>query len=286
MDEADEPDLLHSFGLHGPGDDWLASLRSAVGFEGAAPAAIGPYEIEGVAGRGGQGVVYRARQGERTVALKCLAPAFLSDPEAISRFRREVELTMSLRHSGIVTVHGMHVFDGRPTICMEWVEGRPITEWATPSGRLRPVREIVAVVLQLCAAVRHAHQRGVLHRDLKPSNVLVDENGVPRVLDFGVAKDVVHDPTVALTARGDFVGTLAYAAPEQLRGDPAAVDARADVFAIGRILYETLTGARPFAVDDDVGAMLDVLTRGLRPSRPSQRRAGIDRELDTIVARR
>ncbi|MEM7200524.1 MAG: serine/threonine-protein kinase [Planctomycetota bacterium] len=270
------------FGFEDPGDVWLQHLRAAVG--AAAPIdRLGDYEVLGEVSRGGQGIVYRARdvRSGEIVALKRLRHGTYSTPTEIERFQREVTLAAALEHPGIVGVRGFELADGQPTMALEWIDGEPVSAWARPGGQRRPVDELLAVAVQLCDAVHFAHQHGVLHRDLKPSNVLVDPTGAPRVVDFGIAKPLDVDRT-GLTASDEFVGTLAYAAPEQLRGGPLAVDVRADVYAIGAILFEALTGRRPHEVAHSLADAVDAVEQG-KIDRPSAHGQGVSFELDTIV---
>ena len=236
---------------------------------------LGPYELLAEAGRGGQGVVFRARQPGtgREVAVKRLLAGAFAAPETLRRFEREVEIAAALNHPGIVTVYGVDLVEGAPLLAMEWVDGAPVTRWAAG----RPRREVLEVFLRVCEAVQHAHQRGVLHRDLKPSNVIVDAAGHPRVLDFGLAK-LSSDSQATLTTSGAFLGTPAYAAPEQWRGEE--LDVRADVYSLGAILFELVTGRRVIE-----GEGLEAVARAVDPSppRPSALVRSIPRELDAIT---
>jgi tetratricopeptide (TPR) repeat protein len=255
-------------------DDWLEGVRAAETPE--VLGSLGPYELVAEAGRGGQGVVYRARQPGtgRLVAVKRLLAGALASPAALRRFEREIEASTALSHPGIVAVYGADVVDGAPLLTMEWVEGVPITTWARRRSRI----EVLRCFARVCDAVQHAHQHGVLHRDLKPSNVIVDGTGRPRVLDFGLAK-LASDELASVTTSGGFVGTPAYAAPEQWRG--LELDARADVYSLGALLFEMLTGRRLIP-----GEGLNALVRAagtFTPPRPSSLVRSIPRELDAIV---
>lgn len=210
------------------------------------------YRVDRVLGRGGMGAVYQAHDVrlDRDVAIKVVRAELLDRSEARARFRREAQIVARLQHPGIVSVHDYGTFaDGSAFLVMELVRGEDLRgvlrrEGAMPSSRALPL------IGAMCAAVHAAHQAGVLHRDLKPENILLVDGGVPvKVLDFGVAKLVSERQTdetalATLTGEGALLGTPAYMAPEQLRSAPA--DARTDVFSLGVIAYEMLTGELPF----------------------------------------
>jgi len=218
-----------------------------------APGRIGPYELLGLLGEGGMGVVYEAHQAvpERHVALKLLRPGLLSE-DRLRRFQNEALALGRLNHPGIAQVYaaGTASTESGPQsfIAMELVRGERIDLHAQ---RLRlDVRGRLEWIAQLCDAVQHAHEKGVVHRDLKPANVLVSEEGALKVLDFGVARLAGADleSLTNLTGSGQVLGTLPYMSPEQVSGNPERVDARSDVYAIGVIAYELLTGQRPLDV--------------------------------------
>lgn len=269
--------LLGEFGLHG--DDWLDGLRAAR--RGRTLERLGAYELLEEIGRGGQGVVYRAWQKgtQRYVALKHLVLGDLASESMRGRFEREIQAAASLDHPHIVTIHGVERVEDRPFLLMEWINGAPINRWVEEHLPDRDPRTIVRLVIDICEAVHHAHQRGVLHRDLKPSNILVDDRGKPHLLDFGLAKHL-SDPTNE-TLSGEFVGTPAYAAPEQLSSSRSA-DVRADVYSIGVMLFELLTGAMPFDAEPGLLSWLRALERD-EPRPPSALRLDLSRELDILV---
>ena len=233
------------------------------------------YRIEQLLGRGGMGAVYRARDMplDRPVALKVVRAELLGDPEARRRFRREAQIVARLQHPGIVAVYDFGTFpDGGAYLIMELVRGEDLRRVLQREGRLETLRA-VQILSSICSAIEAAHREGVLHRDLKPENILLPGGGVEaKVLDFGVAKVLVEDrrddaglrpdaPTI-VTMEGTVVGTPAYMAPEQLRGVTA--DARTDVFSLGVIAYEMLSGELPFGR----GSLAEVVlaqTRGVRP---------------------
>jgi serine/threonine protein kinase len=277
---------LSEFGFDAPGEPWLGELSQAL----TPPelGSIGEYEILGEVARGGQGVVYRARAAgtRRELALKRLVEGRLAAPATRRRFEREVEAAARLRHPGIVPVLGLDMVDGTPLLAMQWIDGVPVDEWARQcTGRDRFGR-VVQLFLRVGDAVEHAHRLGVLHLDLKPSNVLVEPGDLPVVLDFGVARFTREDATAS--GSQDFLGTLAYASPEQVRGARSELDARSDVYSLGVLLYELLAGARPYAFGEGVGPALSLQERNQFP-RLSAQVTGLSRtarrELDAIAGR-
>ncbi len=254
-------------------------------------------------GRGAQGAVYEAVQDspQRSVAVKILYDAHRSSSMR-RRFEREVDLVAGLRHPNIISVLSAGALpDGRLYCMMEFVPGVPLTEYV--HARQLTLRQVLGLFADVCDGIQHAHQHGVIHRDLKPGNILVDADGVPRVLDFGLAKQVAAaaDQTViSLTGQHPF-GTLPYMAPEQASGDLALVDTRTDVYALGVVLYELLTGTYPYPLNGPPQLVLAHicqtpaarLARSWRPERgvsgPSRADGAadcpIDADLETIVLR-
>ncbi|MEZ5292434.1 MAG: serine/threonine-protein kinase [Vicinamibacterales bacterium] len=218
----------------------------------APPARVGPYRITGVLGEGGMGIVYRADQDEpirRTVALK-LVRRGMDTARIVQRFELERQTLARMNHAGIARVFDAGATeDGRPFFVMELVDGRPITEFA--QERRLPLAARLDLFVTVCDAVTHAHQKGVIHRDLKPSNVLVaeeDGRALPKIIDFGIAKAIGDDGDgLTLGARG--IGTPAYMSPEQAGVSEVPVDTRSDVYALGVLLYELLTGHSPYQID-------------------------------------
>lgn len=251
------------------------------------------YEMLRVIGRGGQAVVYEALQisTHRRVALKVLLYGSVGGVARAARFAREIRVVAQLRHPGVVTIFDSGVTaDGRPFFAMEYIVGEPIHQWVQRRQREHSesprdsVRHTLILFTRVCEAVRHAHQHGVIHRDLKPSNILVDAEGQPHVLDFGLAKieDATTEDFAEMTTEGQFLGTIAYAASEQVRGDPHLASTRTDVYALGAILYELLTQRGPVPMSGSVSEVIEAIaTRP--PDRPSMLREGIDGELETIV---
>jgi tetratricopeptide (TPR) repeat protein len=251
---------------------------------------VGGFELVSELGQGGMGVVWLARQDNprRTVALKLLRAVALAG-ESERRFRREAEILARLAHPGIAQVYeagtdergGVH----RPWFALELVEGAPIDTHARQRGL--DLRARVGLLAKVCDAVQHAHERGVVHRDLKPANILVTPAGEPKVLDFGVARAALGEgePVGQPTRTGLLLGTLDYMSPEQLAGDPEAVDARADVYALGVVLNELLAGRRPHAIEGlPIPEALRVLSEDAPASLASYDRA-LRGDLETIVAK-
>jgi tetratricopeptide (TPR) repeat protein len=242
------------------------------------------YVKQSILGEGGMGVVWRAEQvgTRRVVALKTIAGSFAGSTRVQLRFAREVELAASLEHPYIARVYDGGISQGTYYCAMELVEGAPVTRYAT--DRALPRGQRLELMLRVCDGVRFAHENGVIHRDLKPSNVLVRaDDGTPKILDFGLAK-LIRDGANegGLTLSGDVIGTPTYMAPEQARGDSARTDTRGDVWSLGAILFELLTGSPPF---DIKGSYVDVVRRVAEeePRRPRSLCPDLDRELEAIL---
>ena len=243
----------------------------APGGDGALPAGrviAGRYEIAEVLGTGGAGIVYRAldRSLGEPVALKTLRPdALHDDPAALERLRSEIRLARRISHRNVVRTHDIGEADGLHFISMELVTGTSLRELLDRERRL-PVPATLAIARQICRALEVAHEQGIIHRDIKPQNLMVQPDGVLKVMDFGIARLARRGtPGEGLTRTGMVVGTPAYMAPEQLLDDD--VDARADLYAVGVVLYECLTGRRPFEADTPV----TLLARKMGEPPPSPR---------------
>jgi WD40 repeat protein len=255
----------------------LRGVEAASSTPQAAPEQFGRYEILAQIGRGGMGVVYRAfdPQLQRPVALKVIAPGRLRAEEG-PRFRREAEAAARLQHANIVQIFDFGQHQGAPFCAFELVSGGGL-DARLAQGPL-PVAEAAEMLAVLADAVEYAHRRQVIHRDLKPSNVLLTDDGTPKIADFGLCKVLDQDPFQ--TADGMLLGSPSYMAPEQARGEVKAVGPAADVYALGAILYQTLTGRAPFCGPTLEATLFDVLEKDPLP--PSRLRREVDRDLETI----
>lgn len=252
---------------------------------------IGRYTIQRPIGVGGMGAVYAAEQDrpKRTVALKVIRGQQLS-PELVRRFEQESRLLARLQHPGIAQVFDAGAAHGPggevlPYFVMELIEGEPLTADATARGLGIAAR--LELMTQVCDAVAHAHQKGVIHRDLKPGNILVDRSGRPRILDFGIARaaDADGQHTIMHTDAGQIIGTLAYMSPEQVSGDPTDLDTRSDVYSLGVILYELLAARQPIDVRSRPLHEAARLIREVDPPPLSAFNRLFRGDIETIVAR-
>ena len=251
------------------------------------PERIGPYRVEGVLGEGGMGVVYRAEQENprRPVAVKVIRSELAGRAEQVSRFQREALVLARLNHPGIARIHEAgQTEDGRHYLVMELVEGRPLGEYVRE--RSVPRAERLRLFVEIASAVHSAHESGVIHRDLKPANVLVDAEGRPRVLDFGLARIARSDLALSMStqpATGGIAGTPQFMSPEQISGTHEELDRRTDVYALGVILFQLLTDELPY---DLAGKSLPEMARTVC-EKPPRRPEGIDPslrgDLSTIV---
>jgi tetratricopeptide (TPR) repeat protein len=248
---------------------------------------IGGYVLHGEIGQGGMGVVYKALQvaTKRIVALKVLLAGSFASTAARRRFQREVELAARLQHPNIVRVLESGRVERQRYYAMDYVDGVPLNHYLSTAQPDR--KTVLKVFVQICDAVEYAHGHGVIHRDLKPANVLIDNEGVPHILDFGLAKATDQTGQEAtfvtrVSSAGQIMGTLPYISPEQAGGEPEEVDARTDVYALGVMLYEALTGSPPY---DMTGRPSEIIRRILEepPRPPSSFPQWRDGELDTIL---
>jgi WD40 repeat protein/serine/threonine protein kinase len=252
---------------------------------------IGSYKLVSILGEGGFGIVYRAEQEEpvrREVALKIIKPG-MDSIQVIGRFEAERQALAWLDHPNIA-----HIYDGgtteagRPYFVMEYVEGTPITEYC--DEQKLSIKERLELFEQVCKAAQHAHQKGIIHRDIKPSNVLVslqDDKPVPKIIDFGIAKAVSQSSTEqTFTEKGQFIGTTEYTSPEQATLNNQDIDTRSDIYSLGVLLYELLTGTLPFESDMLHRVAFDESLRIIReedPPRPSACLSGLGEEAQKIA---
>jgi eukaryotic-like serine/threonine-protein kinase len=240
----------------------------------------GRYRLGSLLGVGGMASVYLAsdRVLERQVAVKVLSPPYAQDPVFVERFRREARSAARLSHPNVVAVFDSGSDAGEHYLVMEYVAGQSLAELLADQGRLAP-RRAAELGVEVCAALAAAHAQGLVHRDVKPANVLVGAEGRVKVADFGIVKAAA---TVTLTGNGTVLGTAAYLSPEQAQGGP--VDARSDLYSLGCVLYELVTGAPPFGSGAD-SAPVAVATRHLHqpPEPPSAHNPQVDASLDAVV---
>jgi serine/threonine-protein kinase len=241
----------------------------------------GRYRIERVLGGGGMAVVYCAHDEElhRMVAVKLLAEHLAEDEDFRERFLREARIAARLSHPNVVAVYDAGDEDGRPYMVMEVVEGETLADVLQRAGRL-PADEVVALGIQAAAGLEHAHSHGLVHRDVKPQNLLLRADGVLKVADFGIARAVAA-ATQRLTQVGTIMGTADYLAPEQAAGDE--VNAAADVYSLGAVLYEALTGRTPFQASTLVQLLTAQQDGAVTP--PSELVDGVPPALEETIMR-
>jgi tetratricopeptide (TPR) repeat protein len=255
----------------------FAPPREAAGAPAALPNIPG-YDVQGVLGSGGMGVVFKAwhQRLKRHVALKMIRPDGPRSRNAEVRFRIEAEAVARLQHPNIVQIHDIGEHDGAAYLALELVDGGSLD--ARMQAQPFAPRRAAELVETLARAVGHAHQRGVVHRDLKPANVLLADDGMPKITDFGLAKRVDED--ASHTREGVVVGTPSYMAPEQARGRVGEIGPAADVYALGAILYELLAGLPPFRGDTTFETLKQVIHE--EPAAPGRLRRGVPRDLEVI----
>ena len=259
-------------------DDVVSASQRKTTHAAAMLGELGDYELLEEIGRGGQGTVFRARQKSlnRTVALKVINLAQSASKAHLKRFRREAEAVASLDHSGIVPIYEVGERDGSCYFSMKFVEGGQLDKVVrrTPMS----IRQAAELVAKVARTVHYAHEHGILHRDIKPGNVLLDPKGEPLLTDFGLARLVEFESTITRTM--EVMGTPSYMAPEQAVGNNAAVSSATDVYGLGAVLYQLLTGHPPFAGGtsyETIRLLLDTEPRQPRVLNPK-----ISRDLSTI----
>ena len=277
-------------GFHIPASLGDGAVQTTNTTENQYPSHIGHYKILGVLGQGGMGTVYEARQENprRVVALKVIQPGMTAS-RLLKRFEHEAQLLGQLEHEGIARIHEAGTFDSPqgplPYFAMELVRGNTLLQY-TDTHNLDTAQRL-KLVAEICDAVQHAHQKGIIHRDLKPTNILVNEQGRPKILDFGVARATDSDVqmTTMRTDVGQLLGTLPYMSPEQVKGDPIQVDTRSDVYALGVITYELLTGHLPLDVRRKTIAEAARIIADDDPSRLSRFSRVYRGDIETIVTK-
>jgi WD40 repeat protein len=268
----------------GPADDGPEAATRVTGSGPGRPdsapglGSVPGYEILGELGRGGMGVVYQARQTglKRLVALKMILAGGHAGEQEVARFRAEAEAVARLQHPNIVQIHEVGEAEGRPFFSLEYVEGGNLADRL--KGTPLPPRQAAELVQTLARAVQAAHQAGIIHRDLKPANVLLTRDGQPKITDFGLAKQL--DTGQRHTQSGAIVGTPSYMAPEQAEAKGKEIGPAADIYALGAILYELLTGRPPFKAATPLDTLLQVVSE--EPAPPSQLQSRVPRDLETI----
>jgi serine/threonine protein kinase len=244
------------------------------------PSTLGRYQIQKSLGRGAMGAVFLAHDTEldRSVALKVPLGDTSEGSEWLERFRREARAAGALRHANICPVYDVARIDGFHVIAMAFVDGQPLSD-TVASGKAIPIRRAVQIVRKVASALADAHAQNIIHRDLKPANIMIDQKGEPIVMDFGLARQVATAGSEQLTQEGAVAGSPAYMSPEQFEGRPEAIGTGTDIYSLGVILYELLTGEIPYR-----GSMMEIMGQILKQSAqpPSTIRDGIDEKLDRI----
>ena len=286
------PRCLLEAGLEIDGQPTMTFASTASSPAGApgqpTPQTIARYRIVRLLGEGGMGAVYEAEQEHprRTVALKVIK-AGTASPALLRRFEQEAEALGRLQHPGIAQIYEAGTadtgFGPQPYFAMEFIRGLSLQDYA--EAHHLSVRERLEIMEEICEAVHHAHQRGLIHRDLKPGNILVDQSGQPKILDFGVVRVTDRDAhATSQTDVGQLIGTLAYMSPEQVLADPLELDTRSDVYALGVILYELLAGKLPYNIGNKLHEALQAI-REQDPARLSSVNDAYRGDIETIVAK-
>lgn len=261
----------------GPTDSSAGGQTAGSAGAAAGAVSIPGYRILGELGRGGMGVVYKARQVglNRTVALKMIIAGGHASPEQLLRFQAEAEAVGQLQHPNIVQVYDIGKHEGLPYFSLEFVDGKPLDK--DLEAKPQPEQRAAELLETLARAMHYAHERGIIHRDLKPANVLLTKTGIPKISDFGLAKQLESDSSQTKT--GTIMGTPSYMAPEQGRGEKQ-IGHLADVYALGSMLYELITGRPPFLAATALKTLMRLLNE--EPVPPSRVQPGVSRDLETI----
>ena len=251
----------------------------ATGGGASAPQMIGDYEILSELGRGGMGVVYKARHQKlrRVVALKMILSKGSSSQKTIDRFLSEARAVAHLQHPGIVQIFDIGEHDGLPYFSLEFVEGNDLQK--DLAGKPSSPQRAAEMVESICRAMHYAHENGILHRDLKPANILLGPDGVAKITDFGLAKEVDAEGSGETTV-GTVMGSPSYMPPEQARGDIEAITAKADQYSLGAVLYQMLTARPPFLSDRPFDTVMQVITK--EAVAPTELQSSVPSELETI----
>ncbi len=258
-----------------PGENETPDSSSALG---ELPRPFGQYELLSEIGRGGMGVVYKARQAglDRTVAIKMILASHLASPEHVRRFQAEAKAAARVQHSGIVHIHEVGQLHGQHYFTMEYIEGESLAQRI--AQKPLDLKSAVRLLATVARAVDHLHQQDIVHRDLKPLNILLDTAGEPYLTDFGLAK--VFAPDSEITATGVIAGSPPYMSPEQAAGRSREVGPATDIYSLGAILFELLTGQPPFGRDNPLDTLMEVLSR--EPTLPRRLNPRVPRGLELI----
>jgi serine/threonine protein kinase/tetratricopeptide (TPR) repeat protein len=287
---SDAPTLPHGTAIPGAtqalpyvrqGPPSTPSVSSIAAFQGLQPGVLfgGRYEILGVLGQGGMGAVYKARDREldRLIALKVIRPELATDPAILARFKQELILSRNITHKNVVRIFDLGEAEGIRFISMEYIDGEDLRTILRRDGKFAP-QEAIAVVEQVCRALDSAHSEGVIHRDLKPQNIMRDKSGRIVVMDFGLARSLGDS---GLTQTGALVGTLEYMSPEQAMG--STLDQRSDIFSVGLIFFELLTGKAPYKADTAIASLMKRTREDAQSA--SDVEASVPKSLSAIVSR-
>lgn len=266
-----DPELSQTVSMPAASGEALPLLRPATRY-------VGDYELMEEVARGGMGVVYKARQTSlnRIVAVKMILGGRLATDQDVKRFRKEAEAAANLQHPNIVSIHETGEHEGRQYFSMDFVEGKNLAQ--ALQGKPLPAGKAAELLKTIAEAVHYAHQRGTLHRDLKPHNILIDASGQPRITDFGLAKR--NEEGAELTQTGAILGSPSYMPPEQAAGHHDKVGPASDVYSLGAILYQLLTGKPPFIAETPIATLRKVLEE--EPERPARISASVPTDLETI----